>query len=127
MEFLQHQQLKLSFKNKGVEFMFAYQQKNVSKMLPFCDAGGTVEFISLRAAGKGRIGEPCKNIQTTPIDCFANIDNTLDAAVAEDTNTVRSPVVICGTQAKDVAGIPNTGKSFDRNHILFSISTRQPY
>lgn len=124
METLQHQQLKLSLKNKCVEFMFAYQQKNVSKMLSFCDPEGTVEFIPLGEAGKGRIGELGKNIWTMLIDCFPNIDNTLDAAVAEDANTVRCQVVIRGTQAKDFAGIPNKGKSFDSDHIfIFHINS----
>jgi hypothetical protein len=117
------QQLELSLKNKCVEFMFAYQQKDLNKMLSFCDLNGTVEFLPLGADGKGKIGELGKAIWGGLIDAFPDIDNTLDAAVAEDANTVRCQVVIRGTQTKDFAGIPNKGKSFDSDHIfIFHVS-----
>src|ERR1700730_2377180 len=38
-------QQKLSLKNPCIEFMFAYQQKNVDKMLSFCDPEGIVNFV----------------------------------------------------------------------------------
>ena len=112
------QQEALSLKNKCVQFMFAYQQKNVEKMLSFCDPNGTVHFVPLGEGGKGKIGELGKAIWTGLIDCFPDIDNTLDAAVAEDKNTVRCQVVIRGTQAKDFADIKSKGKHFDSDHIF---------
>lgn len=42
------QQQELSLKNACVSFMFAYQQRNVDKMLSFCDPGGEV-FSNLLA------------------------------------------------------------------------------
>ena len=92
METLVQQQRKLSLKNACVEFMFAYQQHNVEKMLSFCDENGTVDFQSLGEAGKGKIHELGKGIWSALIDCFPDIDNTLDAAVAEDEETVPLPV-----------------------------------
>ncbi len=118
METLVQQQRKLSLKNACVEFMFAYQQRNVDKMLSFCDEKGTVDFQSLGEAGKGKIYELGKGIWSTLIDCFPDIDNTLDAAVAEDEETVRCQVVIRGTQKKDFADIPNKGLRFDSDHIF---------
>ena len=118
METLVQQQQELSLKNKAVEFMFAYQQKNIEKMLSFCDPGGTVEFLPLGAAGKGKIGELGKAIWGGLIECFPDMDNTLDAAVAEDENTVRCQVVIRGTQVKDFADIKSQGKHFDSDHIF---------
>ncbi|MBL7763993.1 MAG: ester cyclase [Chitinophagaceae bacterium] len=118
METLVQQQRKLSLKNACVEFMFAYQQRNVDKMLSFCDEKGTVDFQSLGEAGKGKIYELGKGIWSALIDCFPDIDNTLDAAVAEDEETVRCQVVIRGTQKKDFADIPNKGLRFDRDHIF---------
>ena len=112
------QQQSLSLKNKCVEFMFAYQQKNLPKMLSFCDLQGTVEFQSLGEAGTGKIGELGKAIWGSLIECFPDIDNTLDAAVAEDPNTVRCQVVIRGTQAKDFADIRNKGQHFESDHIF---------
>jgi len=112
------QQQVLSLKNACVEFMFAYQQKNIDKMMSLCDPNGTVHFTPLGDAGKGKIGELGKAIWTSLVDCFPDIDNTLDAAVAEDDHTVRCQVVIRGTQAKDFAGIPNKGFHFDSDHIF---------
>jgi hypothetical protein len=118
METLVQQQRELSLKNTCVQFMFAYQQKNLEKMLSFCNLNGTVEFLPLGEAGKGKIGELGKAIWGGLIECFPDIDNTLDAAVAEDDNTVRCQVVIRGTQAKDFADIKSKGLHFESDHIF---------
>ncbi len=118
MEVLTKQQKEISFKNTAVKFMFSYQQKSVEKMLSLCSPEGTVNFIPLGQNGKGKISELGKYVWTSLIDCFPDIDNTLDAAVAEDENTVRCQVVIRGTQAKDFAGITNKGFRFDSDHIF---------
>ena len=118
MDTILEKQPQLSLKNACVEFMFAYQQRNVEKMLSFCNPEGSVYFESLGDAGKGTIGELGKNIWTALIDSFPDIDNTLDAAISEDDNTVRCQVVIRGTQAKDFAGIKNKGQHFDSDHIF---------
>jgi predicted ester cyclase len=112
------QQQELSLKNACVNFMFAYQQRNVDKMLSYCDPAGEIYFKPLGDAGKGKIGELGKGIWTTLIDCFPDIDNTVDATVAEDEDSVRCQVVISGTQAKDFAGITSKGKKFDSDHIF---------
>lgn len=112
------QQVELSLKNKCVEFIFAYQQSNLERMLSCCDPDGIVEFLPLGEAGKGKIGELGRAIWGGIMDSFKDIDNTLDAAVAEDAHTVRCQVVIRGTQRKDFAGIVNKGKSFDSDHIF---------
>lgn len=111
-------QHELSLKNACVSFMFAYQQRAVEKMLGFCDPEGEIFFKPLGDAGKGKIGELGKNIWTALIDCFPDIDNTVDAAIAEDGDSVRCQVVIRGTQEKDFADIPNKGNHFDSDHIF---------
>ena len=118
MDTLVNQQHELSLKNACVQFMFAYQQRNVDKMLSFCNPEGEIHFLPLGENGKGKIGELGKAIWNSLIDCFPDIDNTLDAAVAEEENTVRCQVVIRGTQEKDFAGIPNKRKHFDSDHIF---------
>lgn len=119
------QQKELKLKNACVQFMFAYQQKNVSRMLSFCDPEGSVHFVPLGESGKGKIGELGKAIWAALIDAFPDIDNTLDAAVAEGDNTVRCQVVIRGTQAKDFAGIKSKGGHFDSDHIfIFHLNDR---
>ena len=118
MNTLVNQQQELSLKNACVQFMFAYQQRNVEKMLSFCVPDGEIQFLPLGENGKGKIGELGKAIWTSLIDCFPDIDNTLDAAVAEGENSIRCQVVIRGTQKKDFAGIPAKGKQFDSDHIF---------
>ena len=108
----------LDLKNSCVEFMFCYQQRNIEKMMSFCDPNGTVEFVPLGAAGKGKLNELGKNIWSALIDSFPDLDNTLDAAVAENEHTVRCQVVIRGTQKKDFANIQSKGKHFDSDHIF---------
>jgi len=108
----------LSLKNACVEFMFAYQQRSVEKMLSFCDPEGTVFFEPLGDGGHGKIVELGKAIWSGLIDSFPNIDNTLDAAVATDENTVQCQVVIRGKQSKDFADITSKGLTFDSDHIF---------
>ena len=126
METIIQQQQELSLKNACVQFMFAYQQKDVNKMLSFCDPEGDIYFEPLGEAGKGKIGELGKGIWTALIDCFPDIDNTVDASIAEDEGSVRCQVVIRGTQAKDFADIPNKGLHFDSDHIfIFHLNPEQ--
>ena len=118
MDTLVKQQHDLSLKNACVEFMFAYQQRNVEKMLSFCKPDGEVHFVSLGDSGRGKIGELGKAIWTGLIDAFPDMTNTLDAAIAESENSVRCQAVISGTQTKDFAGIENKGRRFDSDHIF---------
>ena len=112
------QQRQLGLKNKCVEFMFAYQQKNVAKMLSCCTPDATIEFLPLGPGGKGKVSELGKQIWTGLIDSFPDLDNTVDAAIAEDNDVVRCQVVIRGTQKKDFADIKSYGKHFESDHIF---------
>lgn len=112
------QQKQLSLKNACVSFMFSYQQRDVEKMLSFCDQDGEIYFKPMGQAGKGKIMELGKTIWTSLIDCFPDIDNTVDVAIAGDGDMVRCQVSISGTQEKDFADIPNKGKHFDSDHIF---------
>lgn len=118
MSTLVKEQQQLSLKNACVQFMFSYQQRNIAQMLSFCDPQGEVWFMPLGEAGRGTIGELGKAIWSSLIDSFPDIDNTVDATIADDGESVRCQVAISGTQAKDFAGIVNKGKHFDSDHIF---------
>lgn len=105
-------------KNPCVRFLFAYQEQNLDKMLSFCDADGEVWFKPLGEDGRGKIGELGKGIWSSLIDCFPDLNNTVDSAMMEGENSVRADVMISGTQAKDFAGIPNKGMKFGSDHIF---------
>ncbi|PSR52367.1 hypothetical protein AHMF7605_01925 [Adhaeribacter arboris] len=117
MEQLQVQTRKIEMKNACVHFMFSYQNKDVSRMMRFCDPAGEVYFVPLGEAGRGKIGELGQNLWSLLIECFPDINNTIDAIVSEG-EYIRCQVLITGTQAQDFAGIPNKGKKFNSDHIF---------
>jgi predicted ester cyclase len=90
----------------------------VEKMLSFCDHEGKVHFKPLGDQGKGKIYALGKGLWSSLIDSFPDLDNTVDAAIAEDGDSIRCQVMISGTQAKDFAGIENKGKRFESDHIF---------
>ncbi len=117
MENILEQTRFIEMKNACIHFMFAYQKKNVSQMMTFCDPEGEVFFMPLGENGKGRIGELGKHLWSLLIECFPDIDNTVDAIVSEG-DAIRCQVMISGTQAKDFAGIVNKAKHFASDHIF---------
>ena len=123
METLSQTKHDISIKNACIEFLFAYQQKDLQKMLSFCNYDGVVEFIPLGESGKGQIGELGRAVWGNLIDSFPDIDNTLDAAVADGENQLRCQVIIRGTQQKEFADIKNNGLHFESDHIfIFRLS-----
>jgi len=105
-------------KSPCIDFMFAYADHDLNKMMSLCDTDGEVWFKSLGEAGRGTIGELGKTIWTMLIDSFPNIENTVHAAIAEEDGTIRCQVLIEGTQAKDFADVPNQGQRFSSDHIF---------
>jgi predicted ester cyclase len=51
------------------------------------------------------------------MDCFPDLDNTVDSATVEG-DAVVCRVSIFGTQQKDFAGIPSKGLRFESDHIF---------
>ena len=52
MQQLQEQTRMIELKNNCVQFMFAYQKKDVELMMSFCDPEGEVYFKPLGEAGR---------------------------------------------------------------------------
>ena len=111
--------LALSRKGTCIEFFSAYQDMDLDRMLGLCDKEGTIAFVPLGDAFKGKIHEVGKGLWSALMDSFPNLDNTVKNQVHnEDENTVTCQVVIFGTQEKDFAGIPDNGNDFDSDHIF---------
>lgn len=100
-----------------VEFMKAYQEQKVDKMISFCDPESTISFKPLGGNGKGKIHDLGKGLWSTLVECFPDIDNTVHSLVAED-GKIKCTVSIRGTQSQDFAGIISKGGSFDSEHIF---------
>ncbi len=113
----QEQPLSISWKNRSVNFMKAYQEQDVKKMLENCSENGTVSFLPLGEGGKGKIQEKGKAIWSALIDSFPTIDNTINSVVTEN-GKVKCDVTIRGKQEKDFSGLPSREKSFEEDHIF---------
>ena len=107
----------LSWKNRCVDFMKAYQEQNVAKMLSHCNDNCKVEFIPLGDQGKGLAKQTGRAIWESLIDCFPTIDNTINSSIRED-HSVKCEVTIWGKQSKDFAGIKSKGNQFEEEHIF---------
>ncbi len=120
MKALKHENLDplfIAWKNRTVDFMKAYQEQNVEKMLSNCSADCTVAFLPLGESGKGNVNEVGKAIWSNIIDCFPTIDNTVNSVVLENGN-VRCEASVRGKQVKDFAGLVSKGYTFIEDHIF---------
>ncbi len=107
----------LTRKGTCIEFFSAYQDHDYQRMVGLCRPEATVNFVPLSEAGSGEVKELGKNLWALLMDCFPDIDNTIDTFEVEE-NRVTCKVSIFGTQAKDFAGIVNQGLRFESDHIF---------
>ena len=119
METLAQKETTTDFTRKGtcIEFFSAYQDLDTDRMIGLCTPEATVDFQPLGDGGKGKVSELGKGLWTALMDCFPDIDNTIDTMEVED-DSVICKVVIFGTQAKDFAGIESKGLRFETEHIF---------
>lgn len=104
-------------KSPCIQFMFAYAEQDIDRMLALCDPAAEVHFVPLGENGSGRARELGRAIWSSLIECFPDIDNTVHAAT-QDGDRIRCQVLIEGTQAKDFAGITSHGLRFSSEHIF---------
>jgi hypothetical protein len=112
-----HSLTHLTRKGTCIEFFSAYQEMDIDRMMGLCNPKGHVWFEPLGEAGKGTIGELGRNLWLLLMDCFPDLDNTVDSATVEGDSIV-CKVTIFGTQQKEFAGIPSKGLRFDSDHIF---------
>jgi predicted ester cyclase len=107
----------LTRKGICIEFFSAYQDLDINRMIALCNPEGEVYFQPLGEAGKGTINNLGRHLWLALMDCFPDLDNTVDSAAAQD-DTIECKVTVFGTQQKDFAGIPSKGLRFDSDHIF---------
>lgn len=107
----------LTRKGTCVEFFSAYQEHDYVRMLALFAPDATIEFSPLGDRGKGTVADLGKTLWMALMDCFPDIDNTIDTFENEG-NTIVCKVNIFGTQAKDFAGIVSKGLRFESDHIF---------
>jgi hypothetical protein len=107
----------LTRKGTCIEFFSAYQEHDYERMVGLCTLEATVDFMPLGDGGKGQVAELGKGLWSALMDCFPDIDNTIDTFDVNG-DEITCKVVIFGTQAKDFAGITNKGLRFENEHIF---------
>ncbi|RDB07709.1 ester cyclase [Runella aurantiaca] len=107
----------LTRKGTCIEFFSAYQELDTERMISLATPDATVWFEPLGEGGKGLFQEFGKNVWSLLIDCFPDLDNTVDSMYSED-DLIICKVAIFGTQEKDFLGLPSKGLKFNSDHIF---------
>lgn len=107
----------LTRKGTCVEFFSAYQELDTNRMVSLATPDATVWFEPLGEDGKGLFREFGKAVWELLMDCFPDIDNTIDSMYAEG-DSIICKVVIFGTQEKEFMGLPSKGLKFNSEHIF---------
>jgi hypothetical protein len=107
----------LTRKGTCIEFFSAYQELDTERMIGLATPDATVWFEPLGEGGKGLFQEFGKNVWSLLIDCFPDLDNTVDSMYSED-ELIICKVAIFGTQEKDFLGLPSKGLKFNSDHIF---------
>jgi len=107
----------LTRKGTCIEFFSAYQDLDTERMISLATPEATVWFKPLGEDGKGLFREFGKTVWGLLMDCFPNLDNTVDSMSTEG-DIVACKVVIFGTQEKDFLGLPAKGLRFESEHIF---------
>ncbi|QHV95729.1 nuclear transport factor 2 family protein [Spirosoma endbachense] len=104
-------------KGACLAFFSAYQDMDTARMIQLATPDATVHFVPMGDDGKGSFWEFGKGIWQLLIDCFPDLDNTVDSLTTQD-DTVVANVAIFGTQAQDFLGITNKGLRFNSDHVF---------
>lgn len=107
----------LTRKGTCIEFFSAYQELDTDRMVNLATPEALVAFLPLGEGGKGLFREFGREVWTLLIECFPDLDNTVDTITA-DGDEVTCKVVIFGTQGKEFLGIPSKGLRFESGHIF---------
>ncbi|GAB4024513.1 nuclear transport factor 2 family protein [Spirosoma gilvum] len=107
----------LTRKGACLAFFEAYSDLDTARMINLATPDATVHFIPLGEDGKGTFWEFGKTVWQLIMDCFPNVDNTVDAITA-DGDVITCQVTIFGTQANEFMGIPSKGHTFNSDHVF---------
>jgi hypothetical protein len=104
-------------KGACLAFFSAYQDLDTARMIQLATPDATVHFLPMGDGGKGSFWEFGKGVWQLIMDCFPDVDNTVDSLTAEG-DTVTAQVAIFGKQAEDFMGVTNKGLQFNSDHVF---------
>lgn len=107
----------LTRKGTCIEFFSAYQDLDTERMIELATPDATVHFEPLGDDGKGLFREFGKVVWGLLMDCFPDLDNTVDT-LSVDGDRITCKVDIFGTQAKEFMGITSQGLRFESDHVF---------
>lgn len=106
-----------SAKEAAVQFFDDYRNQNISAMVDLFDPAGTVEYVPFNL--NGSVEEAGAGTWRMLIDAFPNLTNRVLSIHQDETGLfAHADVFISGTQAKEVLGVPNQGKTYDLRHLF---------
>ena len=118
MEIIKRENLtELTRKGTCIEFFSAYQDLDTARMINLARRDATVWFEPLGEDGKGLFAEFGNTVWSLLMDCFPDLDNTVDS-ISSEGDSVVCKVVISGTQQKEFLGLPSKGLRFETEHIF---------
>ena len=104
-------------KGACLAFFSAYQDMDTARMIQLATPDATVHFLPMGEDGKGTFWEFGKGVWQLLMDCFPDLDNTVDRLTTEG-DTITAQVAIFGTQTQDFLGITNKGLHFNSDHVF---------
>lgn len=104
-------------KGACLAFFSAYQDMDTARMIQLATPDATVHFLPMGEDGKGTFWEFGRGVWQLLMDCFPDLDNTVDRLTTEG-DTITAQVAIFGTQTQDFLGITNKGLHFNNDHVF---------
>ncbi|CAN5312641.1 hypothetical protein BH09BAC4_BH09BAC4_02480 [soil metagenome] len=104
-------------KGACLAFFSAYQDMDTARMIQLATPDATVHFLPMGEDGKGTFWEFGKGVWQLLMDCFPDLDNTVDRLTTEG-DTITAQVAIFGTQTQDFLGITNKGLHVNSDHVF---------
>ncbi|SFE93712.1 nuclear transport factor 2 family protein [Spirosoma endophyticum] len=104
-------------KGACLAFFSAYQDMDTARMIQLATPDATVHFLPMGEDGKGTFWEFGRGVWQLLMDCFPDLDNTVDRLTTEG-DTITAQVAIFGTQTQDFLGITNKGLRFNSDHVF---------
>lgn len=99
-------------------FFEAYDAHDVERMLSLCAEEATYDYVPYGEAGRGKVHESAAGVWGGFIDAFPDFSVRIERVMETTDGSVVVEDVQGGTQAKEIMGIENKGRSEYANHAF---------
>ena len=99
-------------------FFMAYTSHRVDEMEALCTPGATFDYVPYGDQGKGTVKQEGVSTWSTLVEAFPDFKAVVQNTMTTVGGDVIVEAVLSGTQAKEVFGIPNSGKFQSCPHLF---------